>query len=547
MNGIVTLQGAKLMLGNTALTSTSLIPGDHVSMNSDGTYVLVKREPQVAIGIVDTCDIQSATVCLATLPPACPFRLTLPNTHTYSVGDRLILWLDDNGEYEIRGKYPRSRKFDADCIVAAYNVYRCRHLVPEVYGPNHYTRQERVDLTHLKTFTIDPATSVDFDDAISVDVENSTLYIHIVDIKSVNISHKIPLLCFSLYLANERTEHLLPIEDAAHTYSLIKGAVRNVITVHAKVVDGMVESYEIYPSKILVKDRWSYEQVSEQFHSGTASPEFQMLANLHKKRSKDIEYSLQLPSLRMTIGVNGLPTEMGLEDTNDISHGIISTPMILANLIVSKHLREKGLHLPNRFHDTLRGILKHYKPIDTGNPTVDSFILVKRFAKACYSVDKSGHFGLGLTDYVHFTSPMRRYADVLVHKLLAGWEITEQQLEEEVAHINQRANTCRILQDLYRQWKRCAWISSRAVLDTVYITDVKKVGVMWFMPSLSLNGFTHISNLSPKQFWSWNEEEQYLVGTKTSHKLCLGTKCVGTFQSFSHHGATVNLSLVLLD
>lgn len=548
----MTLQGSKLMLGNHILQTTSLIPGDHVSMNSDSTFQLLKREEHIAIGIVDDCNTQTATLSLATLPPACPFKCVVPN-NGYSVGDRIVLWLNSDGSFDVQASYPSPPSSDAECIATAYRLTHVRETIPEVYGPHHYTKSDCVDLTHLNTFTIDPVASEDFDDAISVDVQNSTLYIHIVDIAkawnqlSGGSRDNLQRLCLSLYLANERTEHLLTYEEATCAHSLVEGSNRNAITVQAKLVDGIVESYEIYPSIICVKQRWSYEQVAEVMAEGTASPEFMMLADLHVFRSKNVEYSCQLPSLRMLIKQNGWPQDMILEDTNDVAHGIVSTAMILANLIVSKHLHSRGVKIPNRFHDVLRGIVRQNMPIDTGNPAVDSFILVKRFAKAYYSIDQSGHFGLGLTDYVHFTSPIRRYADVIVHKLLAGWQVDDNLLEDEVAYINKRSQACRVLQDLYKQWKRCHWISTHSTLGPAYITDVKKVGVMWFMPSLSLNGFTHISNISPKQYWSWNETDQCLKGSATGQAIRLGCKCAAKFMSFSHNGATVNLSLTLLN
>jgi exoribonuclease R len=195
--------------------------------------------------------------------------------------------------------------------------------------------------------------------------------------------------------------------------------------------------------------------------------------------------------------------------------------MILANLVVSKHLSEKNIIIPNRFHDSLKGI-KIPDFDSTGNELVDSFILIKRYARACYSVDKKGHFGLGITDYVHFTSPMRRYADVLVHRLLAGYQIDD--LEEQVNWINLRSGLVRSAQDMYINWKVLNWIEQQGkeMLYDIWVTGINASGIIWFMPSLSLNGFFHVSNFEPKEMWKFDDNK--LIGSDSLTEIGLGKK-----------------------
>jgi ribonuclease R len=182
--------------------------------------------------------------------------------------------------------------------------------------------------------------------------------------------------------------------------------------------------------------------------------------------------------------------------------------MILTNLVVSKHLHSKNVKIPNRFHDKIHGAnISNFTK--TGNESVDSFIMVKKYAKACYSVDNKGHFGLGISDYVHFTSPMRRYADVLVHRMLAGYE--NDNLESEVSWINHRASLVKVCQDTYISWKLTRYIKSNINnIYEIWITGINKNGILWFMPSLSLNGFIHVACLKPKQIWKFENDE--LIG-----------------------------------
>jgi exoribonuclease R len=538
MNGTVELHGAKLVVVGSGhqtlqIQSTSLIPGDQVTVTSAGSAVLNHRREQVAIAVIRHISSITTTLWLATLPPACPFQPTIPTDSAYKVGDRLVVHLHSDGSITVKSRFSAAARDDMRCILDAYCSVPDRHPLTEYYECHHYTIDSIVDHTDLDTFTIDPESSVDFDDAISVDPDNQTIYIHIVDIAGNDAAFalrdestkRMRERCLSLYLANEHTEHLIAHRESLDTISLVKDQVRPVITVRVQLLYGEVQNYDIYRSTIVVKRRWNYSEVAIALAGGTAPEAIRLLADLHTIRSSDVDYSIALPSLRLTMSPYGLPLSVKQESTNDIAHGLVATAMILANLVVSKHLQSRDVIIPNRFHETLRGYKHGDRPV-TGHPTVDSFILVKRFARAYYSIDQRGHFGLGLTDYVHFTSPMRRYADVLVHKLLAGWKVSPAILEQEIAWINTRAHFCKVLQDLYTSWKVIHWIKTLRVLDPVYCTDVKRAGVMWYMPSLLLNGFTHVSGLVPSQFWSFNEEDQTLCGSQTKQVAITGQKMV---------------------
>jgi exoribonuclease R len=410
-----------------------------------------------------------------------------------------------------------------------YSLIKDRPVFSETLKEPLYTTNNIINHDDLNTFTIDPKSSVDFDDAISVDVENNIVYIHIVDIANVELlsygSSRLRERCLTLYLSNEHTEHLLDEIDASDNLSLIVGKQRNVVTVKIKLNEGMVEDYEIYKSTIVVKKRWNYEEVLDTINNGTSTKEINYLIDLTHKRNANVNYSISLPSIRILSDKNGLIESITEEKSNDISHSLVATAMILANLVVSKHLDSKNVKIPNRFHDKLHGlILPNFQK--TGNDSVDSFIMVKKFAKAYYSVDNKGHFGLGISDYVHFTSPMRRYADVLVHRMLAGYE--NNNLESEVSWINHRAFLVKICQDTYINWKLIRYIKSNINNNTyeIWITGINKNGILWFMPSLSLNGFIHVASLQPKQIWKFendeligNDNKKFKIGDKLNAKV----------------------------
>ena len=501
--------------------SAHFLRGDR-AINQSNTITLVHRVPGTTVAVVES----STSLFFPT------YDSSLPHTNTLHVGDRVQVSLGSHGSVTIESVWPRDPRTDASWLQTTVQQIPVRPAPTFIKGSPLYTRSDIVDHTDLGTFTIDPTSSVDFDDAISVDLSRQTVYVHIVDIANVSLSEaeeaKLRSQCLTLYLANEGTEHLLDEETASDRLSLVQGKPRQVVTVAMKVTNGLIESYEIYRSIIIVKRRYNYDEVTDLLTNGLASPAIEMLRHLTHIRSAQINYNLTLPSIRFTMDTSsGLPISLKAEATNDDAHSLVATAMIMANLVISQHLAKTGIKLPNRFHDTLRGI-PNQEPV-TGNPVVDSFVLVKKFARAKYSVDEKGHFGLGLTDYVHFTSPMRRYADVLVHRLLAG--IQYDNLGAEVEAMNRQSTAMRGYQNLYQECKVAWWVKNMTGPYEVFCTDVKAVGIQWFLPALSLNGFTHVSALEPKQRWAWKDGS--LVGQidltgQSRHTVRLGSILEGT-------------------
>lgn len=532
MQGVIELHGAKQVLVTPTVTiavkETTFIPGD-IAISSGSVTRLVKRIPQLCIAsVVAVADL--ATLVVLNFGPTCPFRLTVPAAG-YMVGDRLVVKLHADGSFSSISAYGAEAMYDVKCLL---DMYKCPRRAPAetVQGTPLYTKPW-IDHRDLATFTIDPASSVDFDDAISVDVANNTVYVHIVDIANQKLSarslERLQNECYTLYLSNEHTEHLLDPMEAAVDVSLVIGQERPVITVKIVLEEGCVSAYDIYRSTIIVKERYHYEMVARALATG-AREEFTYLARLTEQRNADVNYSITLPSVRILSDKFGHVKSLSLEETNDAAHSLVATAMILANLTVSKHLADAGLVLPNRFHETLRGMQEPADFISTGNIHVDSFIKVKRYARACYAVDKKGHFGLGLTDYVHFTSPMRRYADVIVHRILAGHYYVD--LETEVTWLNERAKLVRAAQDIYMSWKKIRWLKTLPGPHEIWVTGVSKAGVLWFMPSLSLNGFLHISLLEPKQFWAFDNDT--LLGLEECVKV--GDKMTATIMKMDEAG-----------
>lgn len=543
MFGTIELHGSRLMFkgdGEEVATMPcydfSFLPYDRVRKVGD-RLVFHERRLQSVIGVVSASGESGVQVYLAHIGPACPSRLSVYGLNTLPIGYRLLLWLAADGSIQVTSGYSAYPAEDSKCLLDMYRCHEARPALPMAAGPHRYTRDGVVDETALETFTIDPATSKDFDDAISVDVANRTIYIHIVDIAAAALSEveekRMRERCQTLYLANERTEHLLDKATASHTLSLVVGEPRNTVTVKAVLnADNTIASYEIYRSIIIVKHRYNYDEVDALLETETdAGPALYYLKDIAEHRSAVVKYNINLPSVTLQVDPEtGLATNVETHATTTPAHQLVATAMIMANMLVSKHLHDMGVALPNRFHESLRGYDVSKAPV-TGDAVADSFVLLKRYARACYKVDERGHFGLGVEHYVHFTSPMRRYADVLVHRMLAGYTVETAALEAEVEWINKRSYTCRVIQDLYEHWKVIGWLKRLPTCPEVIVTSISKAGIQWFIPSLSLNGFTHISQLAPKQFYDFNPSTQQLKGRTTGSIFAIGGKKRATLLS----------------
>jgi exoribonuclease R len=519
MEFIVQIRGGKAVLVNSdgapdgpRLTDHCWIAGDRVSSYRS----LIHRTPMNAIGVVKRFTPTGVHIVFPAHPA---FQTILPIKQRLVVGDRVIIHLDAVGRVHVLGCFSGEAADDAAVVRRAYTPVTAAALpaVVDVTTPA-YTTPGRVDHTDLDVFTVDPESSVDLDDAITLDPVNRLLYVHIVDIHAglkdaggAAVETRMFQNACTLYLANEYTDHLLPAA-AVEAMSLNVGVPRRAITVKMTLCesDGSIETYEIYPSTICVKRRLSYKDLD------VSCTPYNWLHRLACVKSDMI--TLCIPGLELQVGPGGLLEHVLPVETNDAAHRFIAFAMIAANCTVSAHLHRRGIKVPNRFHEQIAGVRESEVERVTGHPTVDSFLALKKWRGARYDLDARGHFGLGLTDYVHFTSPMRRYADVLVHNLLAGVVYDTARLRDAVELINAQALHAKGLQRYYSGLKIARYVTA-TVPPEVVITGISPAGVQWYEPILLINGFTHVSAIGDGTRWFF--EAGILKGDGC--ELCVGS------------------------
>jgi len=282
----------------------------------------------------------------------------------------------------------------------------------------YYSTPGWVDLTHLpSTCTIDDESSEDLDDAISIEetAAGVMLYVHIVDIAHEDLSRELMQrqqeYCSSMYLPGH-IEHLLDA-DTVRRLSLVRGVVRTAITVKLRFGGG-AEPCEIFKSLIRVKARLSYTDLRAAIDGGggaaaasggaggggssSAIPRATAASSLSLG---SVASSCLAPIVRYLLPI----AQQNLQPREDIAYKVVAVAMERANKKVAAYLEEKFLRVP--------------------------FLI----GSGKYSLEAKPHPDMGL--YIHFTSPLRRYADVLVHRILAGYTAISE-LEAQVTHINER-------------------------------------------------------------------------------------------------------------
>jgi ribonuclease R len=325
----------------------------------------------------------------------------------------------------------------------------------------------RLDLRDLLTFTIDPEDAKDFDDAISCEALPGGLLrlgVHIADVgyyvhEGTVLDREAYDRGTSVYLVNEVIP-MLPERLSNDLCSLRPQEDRltfsALLDVHA---DGKVEDYRFVRSVIRSRRRFTYEEVQKILDTGdgehaTTLKQVNELAKvLYRHRRKHGSIDFESVETKFTFDEQGLPDRILKKERLD-SHRLVEECMLLANKMVARHIsgmKTGGEARPflYRVHDVpdidrLRDLANFVRPFGfsldvnggvssrelqklldkvkgTEVEDVINEVALRSMAKAVYSEKNIGHYGLGFRHYTHFTSPIRRYPDLVVHRLLAEY------------------------------------------------------------------------------------------------------------------------------
>lgn len=312
--------------------------------------------------------------------------------------------------------------------------------------------QHRQDLRQLYTITIDDQETTDIDDALSCErlEDGSTrLWIHIADPASfvepeTQLDTEAARRFTSIYLCEGKIE-MLPARLSQELCSLVQGQPRLALTVSATLdAQGQLLDYQILESVIEVKRRMSYDEVDQEIEGDPELKHLYQLSQLFKAQRiarGAVEFSR--PELRIKVD-SDKQIQLKRIERNSPAQQLVSELMILANHLVAKQLGEARLPLIYKVQEAPLDFLSDGRP------------LLKR---AEMSTRPGLHYGLGLDVYTQFTSPIRRYNDLVLHRQIKSWlrtgsgSYSEEELNYMIALSDRALNTASIIQrENFRYW-----------------------------------------------------------------------------------------------
>ncbi|HVU95597.1 MAG TPA: ribonuclease R [Puia sp.] len=335
---------------------------------------------------------------------------------------------------------------------------------------------KRKDMRSILTFTIDPVDAKDFDDAISlrrVDKGELEIGVHIADVSyyvepETALDKEAYTRATSVYLP-DRVNPMLPERISNELCSLRPHEDKLTFSaVFRMTPDGKVKSSWLGRTVIHSDHRFTYEEVQEMIEqkTGLHQLEIELLNDiaqqLRKQRFRKGAINFSSTEVRFKLDEKGKPIGIMVKESKE-SHQLVEEFMLLANRAVAEYvgkikIKQKPLPFPYRVHDTpdkekllpfIEFAKKYGHVFDVSTPQAiaksfnqmlldvkgrpEQHVLetlgIRTMAKAIYSTENIGHYGLGFEHYCHFTSPIRRYPDVMVHRVLQ--EILEGKIEPD--------------------------------------------------------------------------------------------------------------------
>ena len=465
-------------------------------------------------------------------------------------------------EYGLPYKYPQAVERAADKIEAG--------ITPEVIA-------SRLDMRKATTFTIDPRDAKDFDDALSITYlpnGNYEIGVHIADVTHYVkpgsiIDREAESRATSVYLVDRVVpmlpEHLcngicsLRPNEEKLAFSCIFEMDNNAHIINHKITRTVIESNR----------RFTYEEAQEIIESGYGEYSQEILTLdrlakiLRKDRYENGSVEFNRCEVRFDIDETGHPIGVFFKESKD-ANKLIEEFMLLANKTVAREIgcvsgKKKAKAFVYRVHDEpdpekLSELAKlsrtfGYKVKDSGsardvNRSINrmlselkgkgeenflSTVAIRAMAKAIYTTVNVGHYGLGFEYYTHFTSPIRRYPDMMVHRLLdkylnGGRSVNVDKLEDQCKHSSSMEQLAANAERASIKYKQVEFLADHLgeVFDGV-ISGVTEWGLYVELNSNKCEGMVPIRDLTD-DYYEFDEKNYSIVGRHANTRYRLGDK-----------------------
>lgn len=446
--------------------------------------------------------------------------------------------------------------------------------IPEIITEKEI--KKRKDVRDILTFTIDPVDAKDFDDAISFRVLKNGTYeigVHIADVSHyVEPDNPLDKAAYqkatSVYLP-DRVNPMLPEHISNVLCSLRPNEDKLTFSIIFQVTNkGDVKQYWIGKTVIHSDRRYTYEEVQDIIETNAGdNAEVIVLLNemaqrMRKKRFNKGAINFSSQEVRFKLDEKGDPIGIMVKESKE-SHQLIEEFMLLANRYVAENiskLRIKGkpLPFPYRIHDTpdqekllpfIAFANKFGHKFDSSSPDAiaksfnqllkdvhgrpEQHVLeqlgIRTMAKAKYTIENVGHYGLGFEHYCHFTSPIRRYPDVLVHRIL--YDVLEEtvtpdkKLEEKCKHSSERERAAMEAERAANKYKQVQFMRNYVGEDfDGVISGVASFGFWVETVEHKCEGLVSINSLLEYDEFRHVESDYALVGMRSGKKFRMGDK-----------------------
>jgi ribonuclease R len=562
--------------------------GKYFREGDQETGTVVRILERTRTQIVGT--LQQGRASLHVIPddPRIPHDILVPPAHDVGrparIGDKVVVelreweWRNSNPEGEIVEVLgaPDEEGVDMLSVLRQYNLplHFPKAVLAEAHAIGSVVHEKdlagRLDYRAHNVVTIDPDDAKDFDDAIClerVSPEQWRLWVHIADVShyvkpGTALDAEAQKRGNSTYLV-DRVIPMLPEALSNELCSLKPNVDRLTKCVEFLVShDGRVLSTKFHSAVIHSQRRFAYAQVLEILQrTPTDDPIEQMLHQAHQlaqkiRRARFKNGSLELDFPEMEIRLDEQGKILRIEkNENDVSHQLIEEYMLLANEAVATRLMSLQTPAIYRIHEEpdarrlqeyRQEVLAYHVPCGNLNQPAEVQKLLsklgtlpigaalkigflKSLMRARYAVEPLGHYGLAKKKYTHFTSPIRRYADLVVHRALFDKNAPKAGALKPIAeHISVTERNSTDAERDSKDVKLYAFLNAQLesgdpVKYPALVTDVRNFGFFVDVPGLAMSGLVPLS-LVEDDFFVFDEARRNLVGRRTRRTIQLSDK-----------------------